>query len=89
MDITYDPAKNERNIAERGMPFDLVEHFDFDTALTQVDDRNVYPETRYQSLGFIGDRLCMVVFALVGSSIRVISLRKANAREVKRYEQET
>ncbi|MGF7191905.1 uncharacterized DUF497 family protein [Robbsia andropogonis] len=71
------------------MSFDLVEHFDFDTALTQIDARNAYSETRYRSLGFIGDRLCMVAFALVGSSIRVISLRKANAREVKRYEQET
>ncbi|WP_347556511.1 BrnT family toxin [Robbsia sp. KACC 23696] len=71
------------------MSFNLVEHFDFETALTQTDDRKAYPETRYQSLGFIGDRLCMVVFTLVESTIRVISLRKANAREVKRYEQET
>jgi len=46
MDITYDPAKNSKNIAERGLSFDMVAQFDFDTAIIEADTRKNYGETR-------------------------------------------
>ena len=39
MDITYDPAKNERNIRERGLSFEFARNFDFGTAVQSVDSR--------------------------------------------------
>ena len=33
MEVTFDPAKNDRNIRERGLSFELVAYFDFETAL--------------------------------------------------------
>lgn len=39
MDITYDPAKNERNMHERGLSFDRAADFDFHTAIYRIDDR--------------------------------------------------
>ncbi|TCP10798.1 ribonuclease toxin BrnT of type II toxin-antitoxin system [Simplicispira metamorpha] len=36
-------------------------------------------------MGLIGDRLYVMVFALRETAVRIISLRKANSREVKRY----
>ena len=89
MGIEYDPDKSQTNIVNRGLSFDLVAQFDFESALTRIDDRKEYPEVRYQSLGYIGERLHVVVYAIVSTGIRVISLRKANTREVDRYEQET
>lgn len=87
MQITYDPAKCERNIAERGLSFDLARDFDWPTALVLEDQRHDYGERRFQALGFIGERLHMLVFTPRTGVVHVISLRKANKREVSGYEQ--
>lgn len=89
MQIEFDPAKNERNIRERGLPFTLAEAFEFETALIWQDTRKAYPEVRYAALGQINGRLHALVFSETPDGIRIISLRKANQREVARYEQET
>lgn len=85
MRITYDPAKNQRNIAERRLPFDQAAAFDFETALIHVDERRDYGETRYVALGSLYGRLHVLCFAEEPDGIRVISFRKANSREVSRY----
>jgi uncharacterized DUF497 family protein len=84
--ITFDSGKNERNIAERGLPFELVEDFEWDGALVVEDVRKDYGERRFQALGRINGRLHALVFTPRGGSVHVISLRKANRREVKLYE---
>ena len=87
MDYEWDEAKRRANIAKHGIDFALVEGFDFETALVTVDDRFDYGERREIALGLIGSRVHVLVFHRRGTAaIRVISLRKANAREVKRYE---
>jgi hypothetical protein len=53
------------------------------------DTRRDYGETRYIALGHIGDRVHSLVFTPRGDALHVISLRKANRREVRRYETET
>lgn len=89
MDIEYDPTKDATNIRERGLSFERARDFDFDSALIGTDDRRDYGETRYVALGFLGDRLHVLCFAETHTGIRVISFRKANQREVKRYAQAT
>jgi uncharacterized DUF497 family protein len=86
MDIGFDPEKNERNIRERGLSFDRVAAFDFDTAVFSVDARRDYGEVRYRALGRVAGRIHALVFVQTETGIRVISFRKANQREVKRYE---
>src|SRR5574340_134469 len=54
MRLTYDPAKNERNIAERGIAFSMAEDLDWTTALIAEGTRRAYPERRFQALGLIG-----------------------------------
>ena len=81
-----DPEKERRNIAERGLSLDLVELLDWTTALIWEDRRREYGERRYCVLGLIDDRLHSVVFTPRNGKPRVISLRKANKREVVRYE---
>lgn len=85
MRISYDPAKNERNIRRRGLSFDSAAEFDFEGALYAVDERHDYGETRYIAIGMLGVRLHVLCFAETADGVRVISFRKANAREVKRY----
>ena len=81
-----DPGKENRNIAARGLSLDLAENLDWTTALIWEDTRKDYGESRYCVLGYIGNRLHSVVFTPRNGKPRVISLRKANKREVKRYE---
>ena len=89
IEITYYPAKNEANIALRGLSFERVAEFDFETAVFTVDDRHDYGETRYRGLGFVGGCRHALVFVEVALGIRVFSFRKANEREVRHYEQAT
>jgi uncharacterized DUF497 family protein len=85
VEISYDPAKNARNIAERGLAFDRAADFDIEHALILIDDRREYGESRYRAFGMLDGRLHMLVFTETSGGIRVISLRRASKREVKRY----
>ena len=89
MKIDYDPHKNNRNIENRGLSFDEVTSFEFETAICWEDTRKDYGEQRYCALGKIADRLHALVYTRINEGIRVISLRKANKREVKNYESKT
>ncbi len=62
-----------------------MEQFNFATAFTVVDDCFDYEEVREMALGFIGKRLHALVFTRRGEAIHVISVRKANDREIRRY----
>jgi uncharacterized protein len=81
----FDPDKNELNVRRRGLSFEEVVHFDFETALIYADERGDYGERRYVALGRIGARVHVVCFTELADGIRVISFRKVNAREVARY----
>ena len=88
MDLDWDEDKRERTLQERGLDFADVAAARWDNALTAEDQREEYGERRFVSLVPIQDRLCVVAWCIRGKALRVISLRKANARERKRHEQE-
>lgn len=81
MEITYDPAKNASNIADRSLSFEQVAAFDFSTAKIWQDLRKSYPESRFVAIGYLDNRLHVLIFSRVGRGLRVISFRKANTRE--------
>jgi len=83
--IVFDPDKNARNIRERKLSFERVKDFDFETALIRVDDRHDYGELRFRAFGFLDGRLHVLVFTERGEDLRVISLRKANRAELRKY----
>ena len=84
MRFEFDPAKNERNIKERGISFASSAEFDWTTALVLRSDRT--GEARYMAVGEIEGRLHVLVYTKRGQALRIISLRRANSREVKRYQ---
>jgi uncharacterized DUF497 family protein len=87
MRYEWDEAKRRANIAKHEVDFAVMRDFDWETALVTVDDREDYGELREVALGFIGVRLHTLVFTMRGDNlVRVIMLRKATAKEVKRYE---
>ncbi|MGH8803646.1 MAG: BrnT family toxin [Polaromonas sp.] len=89
MDVTFDPAKDSVNMAKHGTSLADAAAFEWADAVLWPDQRRDYGEARMVALGYIGLRLMVVVF--VDRPIdkpterRIISLRRANTREVKRY----
>ena len=62
-----------------------AEGFEWETAVVREDERKPYAERRFEAKGYIGDRLHVMVYCLRADVVRVISLRRANSREVKDY----
>lgn len=85
MKITFDPKKNADNIRERHLSFDEVLKLEWSSAMILEDARKDYGEQRFRVFGYIDERLYAVVFTPREGAVHVISFRKANNREVKRY----
>jgi len=86
MKITFDPAKRETTLQERGLDFLDAAVVLSGKIFTVEDDRREYGETRYQSVGFLAGRMVMVVWTDRDDAIHVISMRKCNDREQARYQ---
>jgi uncharacterized protein len=85
MKFQWGKEKAEANFRKHGVNFESVTEFDFTTAMVGVDDRFQYGETRLVAVGLIGFRVHVLVYTERGETVRVISLRKANAREIRKY----
>ena len=89
MNVTFDPAKDAANLAKHGFSLLDAVGFEWETAVVWPDTRRDYGEARMAALGYIGLRIMSVVFVdrppEQPTERRIISLRKANTREVKRY----
>ena len=89
MNVTFDPAKDAANVAKHGVSLTEAAGFEWDSAVVWPDTRRDYGEARMVALGYIGLRIMALVFVdrppEKPIERRIISLRKANSREVKRY----
>jgi len=86
MRYEWDDAKNDANIVKHGFDFaDAPRIFDL-PLLAALDEREDYGETRYIGIGLLDGRMVVVVYAEPNSeTTRIISLRKAQKHEQKRY----
>ena len=85
MNYSFDPRKLAINVQRHGVWFSEADGFEWETVQLRVDDRKRYSEPRFVATGLIEQRLYVMVFCLRANAVRVISLRKANLREVKSY----
>ena len=81
----FDPIKDSTNLARHGVSLALADKLDWDAALVWVDDRFAYDEVRMIALAPEADILYYVAFVDRGEVRRIISLRRAERREVKHY----
>ncbi len=81
----WDDEKNRINIEKHSVDFnDTIDIFQ-NIRLTAVDKRRDYGETRKISIGKINNNICIVVYTERKDVIRIISARKANQRERRKY----
>jgi uncharacterized DUF497 family protein len=88
VDFEWDEEKNKGNIRKRGFDFaDAWEIFEAPMQ-TALDLREDYGEERWKGIGFLGNRIVVVIFTYRGEDrIRIISLRKALKHERKKFEE--
>ena len=81
MRIEFDPAKDEANVAKHGISLACSADFE---VLAYVEDRR-FAEPRFRLYGMIDE----AAYCLAGTDrngvIRVISLRRAHAKEMRRH----
>lgn len=89
MRIEFDPIKDAGNQEKHGVSLALAGELDWEAALVWVDDRFEYAELRMIALAPKTNILYYVAFVDRGAKRRIISLRRANRREVKHYVENT
>jgi uncharacterized DUF497 family protein len=89
MQLEWDPAKDAQNVARRGFSFAIVERLDWETSHTVEDIWADCDERRYITVGWIDATLYVIIWTPRGDNVRIISARKANARDRSLYAQET
>jgi uncharacterized protein len=88
MALTWDPAKRKKALKNRGLDFARCnEVFDGPT-VEFPDDRDDYGEHRVVTIGTLDSNLVVIVSTERGLDTRIISMRRANKRERKIYEEE-
>ncbi len=87
VEFTCNPAKNDTNVLQRGLPL-LAARIMFNAAmLVREDTRRAYPERRFVGYNTIDGRVMVVVFCCpTPTHTHIISFRKANDRETKNFE---
>lgn len=88
MQIDFDPAKDAANQAKHGvsLAFGAAILADPDR-VDALDVRHIEVEERFVSYGKVDGRIWVCVFAMRGDRCRIISVRKANDREARRYDE--
>jgi len=86
MKVEFDAAKRDGTLEQRGLDMARAGEVFEGTTLTIEDDRMDYRETRYITIGFLDERMVVLVWTPRGDVHRIISMRKANDREKAIYE---
>ena len=87
--IEFDPVKDAGNQAKHGVSLAVAARLDWNDALVWIDDRCDYGEARMIALAPDAGTLYCVAFVDRPPVRRIISLRRANRREVKRHVENT
>lgn len=85
--VTFDPVKRDWTLHNRRLDFVDAALVFLGHTYDEVDTRFEYGEIRTITVGHLRDRMVVVVWTQRGSARHVISMRKANERERKRYAQ--
>jgi len=85
VDISFDPAKRLKTLAERGLDFADAGMVFAGRSVTARDMRQDYGEERFITAGYLGGRCVVVVWTPRGGSRRIISMRHAHGAEQARW----
>jgi uncharacterized protein len=85
MKITYDPVKRDATLYHRGLDMAQAGEVFAGSHITVQDIRFDYNEARFVTVGRLGDRMVVLAWTRRTGSTRIMSMRKANEREQRKY----
>ena len=86
MHFTSDPNTSRANFFKHGIVLEFAEYLDWTKEVVWQDVRHNYNEVRMSGLVPLEGKIYAEVYVLRAESTRMISLRKANNREMQLYE---
>ena len=87
MQIEFDPDKRDKTLMQRGLDFAHAAEVFAGVTVTAEDARFDYGEPRFTTVGVLESRMVILVWTPRGEVRRIISMRKANEREIARFAQ--
>lgn len=87
MQIDFDPEKRDKTLTERGLDFARAGEVFAGVNVTAEDARFDYGEPRFTTVGVLDGRMLVMVWTPRGEARRIISMRKANEREIAKFAQ--
>jgi uncharacterized DUF497 family protein len=85
---TWDEAKRQATLRERGLDFADAEEIFAGRALTLPDERQNYGEPRFITAGWLRGRFVMIAWTTRGGGRRIISMRHGHADEEEYYREQ-
>jgi uncharacterized protein len=85
MEISFDPKKDAWTKRERGISLSLGAKVIAHATVRFLDERFDYGEDRIIAFGYVEKRLYVCVYTMRGDVFHIISVRKANDRETRKY----
>ena len=87
MKLSWNEVKRQKTLQERELDFNDAAEVFAQCHLSIPDERIDYGEPRFIVVGFLQNRMTILVYAPRGEAKHIISMRKANDREIKKYSQ--
>ena len=85
MEVEFDATKRDTTLEARGLDMARADEVFAGATLTVEDDREDYGEDRFITIGFLDERMVILVWTPRNGACRIISMRKANEREQALY----
>jgi hypothetical protein len=85
VEINFDSDKRDKTLTERGLDFARAGEVFAGVTVSAEDARFDYGEPRFATVGVLDGRMVVVVWTPRGAVRRIISMRKANEREIAKY----
>jgi uncharacterized DUF497 family protein len=86
MKLTWDEAKRQKTLSERQLDFNDCAKVFARKSYNFPDERKDYGEARNITVGFLRGRMVIIVWTSHRDTRHIISMRKANEREITKYE---
>ena len=77
MKIEFDPAKRDWTLGGRGLDMARANEIFAGETLTVADDRPDYAEPRNITIGFLDDRMAVVVWTPRAGAFRIVGARES------------
>jgi uncharacterized DUF497 family protein len=88
VEITFDPAKRDKVLVERGLDFASAGQVFLGRTATIEDVRKPYPEPRFITAGVFDARIVVIVWTPTALGRRIISMRYCHDDEARRWREQ-